>query len=152
MKNSKLIKFNKQLHLFQDRIIKEAKKIDSELIKRVNDKDDELDDYEIDLQVSFYLKDDDPDYREDQDNIIAILNDYVKGISLPDYTEFDFRWDETNHCEFQYWDWHEMKDEHHCWLYHCLYDHTSLTWEDIMRIGSFWADIRVKYQYNYEMS
>ncbi len=146
MQNNELLKFNNQLHLFQDRIIKEAKKLDSELVKRVEDENDELEDYEIELELSFYLKEDDKEYKEDDDNIIMTLKDYVKGIS--DNHRDKFPWDNTNHNEFLFRNNHNMKDEHYCWFYHCLYDHTELTWEDILRIGSFWMDIHVRYQYS----
>ncbi len=89
------------------------------------------------MEVQFCLK-------EDSDNIIAELTEYLKGISTQDH---DHRWDETNHNEFQGWASHEMRDEHHCWLYHCLYDHAHLSWEDILRIGDIWFDIKATYQY-----
>ena len=143
---TELLKLNNRLHLFQNKIIKEAKKLDSELIKRVEDENDELEDYEIDLELSLYLKEDDKEYKEDDDNIIMTLNDYVKGISDK---ECDYPWDDTNHNEFHIRNNpHNMKDEHHCWFYHCLYDHTELTWDDMLRIGSFWMDIHVHYQYS----
>ena len=143
---TELLKLNNRLHLFQKRIIKEVKKLDSELAKRVEDDNDELEDYEIDLELSFYLKVDDTEYKEEDDNIIMTMHEYVKGIS--DKERGDYPWDETNHNEFQHRDFHDMKDEHHCWLYHCLYDHTELTWDDMLRIGSFWMDIHVCYQYS----
>jgi len=42
---------------------------------------------------------------------------------------------------------HPMKGEFHCWLYHCLYDHMNLSWDDILRIGMIWVDIIVFYQH-----
>jgi len=143
---TELLRFNNQLHLFQNRIIKEAKKLDSDLAKRIEDKNNKLQDYEIELELSFYLKEDDKEYKRDDDNIIMVLKDCVTGINDDFY--YEYRWGETNHNEFHLRnDPDNMKDEHHCWFYRCLYDHTELTWDDILRIGSFWMDIHVRYQY-----
>jgi hypothetical protein len=40
-----------------------------------------------------------------------------------------------------------MRGEHHCWWFHHLYDHTHLGWEDLLRIGHIWGDVKVCYQY-----
>ncbi len=64
MKNIELTKFYRRLHRLQVRIIQEAIGIDSELQRRLNDSDDILDDYELEMEVQFCLK-------EDSDNIIA---------------------------------------------------------------------------------
>ncbi len=45
----------------QEKIIKEAVKLDIELSKRVSDETDILDDYEIDLKIHFILRKDDED-------------------------------------------------------------------------------------------
>jgi len=141
----KLQEFNKRVHTTQEKILNEAIKLDDELIKRVEDADDLLDDYEIELEIAFYLKEDDPSYEEDEDNILETLNEYLKGISQIDI-KTDHRWS-SNHNEFLHQTNHPMKDQFHCWLYHCLYDHTHLNWEDILRIGTIWIDIKVDYQY-----
>jgi lysyl-tRNA synthetase class I len=141
----KLQEFNKRLHTTQEKILREAIKLDDELIKRVEDADDLLDDYEMELEIAFYLKEDDPSYEEDEDNILETLNEYLKGISQTDI-KTDHRWS-ANHNEFIHHKNHPMKDDFHCWLYHCLYDHTDLKWEDILRIGTIWIDIKVDYQY-----
>jgi hypothetical protein len=54
--------------------------------------------------------------------------------------------DGKNHNEYQHWDHHPMKDEHHCWLYHSLYDHAPLEWINMLRIGSIKINIEVVYQ------
>jgi len=47
----KLIEFNSRLHTLQNRVIKEAKTVDAQLIKRVQDPEDLLDDYELELEM-----------------------------------------------------------------------------------------------------
>jgi len=121
-------------------IKKECLALMDQLEKRLNDANDWLEDYEIECDISFYLQDDDPDYDEGSDNILVKLwedikfEDWAHGIG-----------DGRNHNEYQHWD-HPMKDEHHCWLFHCLYDHTELGWINMLRIGSIWVDIKVRYQ------
>ena len=44
-----------------------------------------------------------------------------------------------------------MQDEFHCWLYHCLYDHTPLGWEALLRIGHIWVNLSVIYQHTAAM-
>jgi len=148
---TELLKFNNQLHISQNKIIKEVRKLDRELTKKVEDKNDDMIDYEIDLELDFYLKEDDKEWKKGDDNIIMTLNEHLTG--LTDERRDTYPWDDTNHNEFHIrYDPHNMKDEHHCWLYHCLYDHTELTWEDILRIGSFWIDIKVRYQYRTDVN
>ena len=101
--SEELIEFSKRLHLFQDRIIKEAIKIEESLIKRVEDKDDTLEDYDIEFQISFYLKVDDPEYDKCEDNIIARLTEGLKKLAIK--KDKSRRWNNTNHSEFQNWDW-----------------------------------------------
>jgi len=149
----KLIKFNSRLHTLQNKIIKEAKTVDAQLIKRVQDPEDLLDDYELELDISYWLKEDDKDFVEDEDNILATHNEYLKEISLENDKK-NWCWGDRNHNIFENSD-HIMSDEHHCWLYHCLYDHLihpvgsadRLSFDDILRIGLIWFDLKVTYQY-----
>jgi hypothetical protein len=57
-----------------------------------------------------------------------------------------WKWSE-NHNEFFGKTNHFMKNEYHCWWFHCLYDHNNLEFEDILKIGKIWSDIKVYYQY-----
>ena len=76
-----LLKLNLRLQKLQEKIIKEALKLDMELSKRVNDKTDILDDYEIELEINFILKEDDKEFKEDDDNFITVIFEYLKGMS-----------------------------------------------------------------------
>lgn len=40
-----------------------------------------------------------------------------------------------------------MRNEYYCWWFYCLYDHNNLQFEDILKIGKIWIDIKVYYQY-----
>ena len=141
----RLLKLNLRLENLQEKIIKEAVKLDIELSKRVADETDILDDYEIDLKIHFILRKDDENYKEDDDNFVTEINEYLKGISKKSNT---YPWSlEDNNNEFRGWKNHPMLNKYHCWWFHCLYDHNDLEWEDILKIGEFWSDLKVYYQY-----
>ena len=141
----RLLKLNLRLQNLQEKIIKEAVKLDIELSKRVAYKEDILDDYEIDLKIHFILRKDDENYKEDDDNFVTEIKEYLKGISKKSDS---YPWSlEDNHNEYRAWENHHMQNKYHCWLFHCLYDHNHLSWEDMLRIGNFWSDLKVTYQY-----
>lgn len=72
---------NQRLLKLQEKILKEAIKIDEELLKRVEDKNDLLDDYEIEFELIFILKQSDKEFNEDNDNFITTITEYVKKVS-----------------------------------------------------------------------
>ncbi len=141
----RLLKLNLRLENLQEKIIKEAVKLDIELSKRVADETDILDDYEIDLKIHFILRKDDENYKEEDDNFVTEINEYLKGISKKSNT-YPLSL-EDNHNEYRAWENHPMQNKYHCWWFHCLYDHNHLEWEDILKIGEFWSDLKVYYQY-----
>jgi hypothetical protein len=141
----RLLKLNLRLQNLQEKIIKEAVKLDIELSKRVAYKEDILDDYEIELELRFILKEEDKEFKEEDDNFITVINEYLKGISKKSDI---YPWNlEDNHNNFRAGSNHPMRDEYHCLWFHCLYDHNHLSWEDMLRIGEFWSDLKVTYQY-----
>lgn len=104
-------------------------------------------DYEIAFEISFYLDENDPDYTNYDDNILAILI---------------FRWksehewnsllsNDLNYNIFQNDSDHPLRNEHHCYLFHRLYDHTDLSWNDILRIGMVWFEIKTTFQNSYSL-
>lgn len=129
---------NDRLKKLQDKLLKEAIKLDKKLLKRVADKNDFLYDYEIEIEISFYLK-------ENEENIFSTIEEYLKNISLNKDKDI-WKWS-GNHNEFFGKTNHSMINEYHCWWFHCLYDHNNLEFEDILKIGKIWSDIKVYYQY-----
>lgn len=127
----------------QEKILKETIKIDEELLKRFEDENDLLDDYEIEFELKFILKEDDKEFKEDNDNFIATITEYLKEISK---NKHNFLWSlDENHSDLS--KTHPMSDFSHSWWFHCLYDHCHISWEDMLRIGDFWSDVKVTYQY-----
>jgi len=137
-----------QLHLLNKKLIDIEKKLKTDILnlhliaeKRIKDPLDWIEDYEVEIYITFLLSEDDSYYDEDLDNILVQLTEYS-----PKYLDVNHISDGVNHSEFQHWDNHIMQKEHHCWFYHCLYDHTDLGWVDILRIGSIWVDVAIEYQ------
>ena len=120
----KLNSINERLYDLERRVVPRAKQIDlcAKDIKEAYD-------HFCELLLSFYSKDKLlMRYEEFMDH----ANDYF-------YTE--------NQNEFRNWPTHEMSGEWHCWFYHCLYDHTSLSWDEILTIDRMEGKLRSWYDY-----
>jgi hypothetical protein len=118
----------------------------AELNARVEAPEDWLCDYEIELGVSFWLRQDDPAYREDDDNIMVTLHERLTHrreddtFSIGDGRNYNGVPPDSGLAP-------TLGTEPHCWLYHRLYDDSDLTWNDLLRIGHIWVDMQVIYQY-----
>lgn len=120
----KLNSINERLYDLERRVVPRAKQIDlcAKDIKEAYD-------HFCELLLSFYSKDKLlMRYEEFMDH----ANDYF-------YTE--------NQNEFRNWPTHEMSGEWHCWFYHCLYDHTDLSWDEILTIDRMEGKLRSWYDY-----
>ena len=40
----------------------------------------------------------------------------------------------------------DTAEQHHCYLFHQLYDHTHLAWQDIIEIDEVWMEVNVDFQ------
>jgi hypothetical protein len=61
--------------------------------------------------------------------------------------------DGVDHFETLRQDLAPFRGQHHCWLYHELYDHDygpgrpQLGFRDLLRIGQIWVDLKVAVQF-----
>lgn len=138
---TRLKKLNDKLADLEKNIKREALSLIDKAEPRVADQNDWVEDYEIECFITLSLREDDPDYCEDSDNILVQLWEIGKTSKQWEYGVGDG----NNHNEFAHWN-HPMKDEYHCWLFYCLYDHTDLGWINMLRIGFIWVDVEVIYQ------
>ena len=121
---------NRFLKAYEMKIVREVESLYAYAMKKETDPDEWMESFEgIELKVHFYLKENDEAWDEecDDDNIIVTMMDYVMKLPLTfmgtgeDHTLVNIAPD---------------IGEIHCWMFHSLYDHTHLSWDDILRIGS----------------
>lgn len=120
----KLNSINERLYDLECRVVPRAKQIDlcAKDIKEAYD-------HFCELLLSFYSK----------DELLMRYGQFMNHIDDYFYTE--------NQNEFRNWPTHEMSGEWHCWFYHCLYDHTDLSWDEILTIDRMDGKLRSWYDY-----
>ena len=120
----KLNSINERLYDLERRVVPRAKQIDlcAKDIKEAYD-------HFCELLLSFYSK----------DELLMRYGQFMNHIDDYFYTE--------NQNEFRNWPTHEMSGEWHCWFYHCLYDHTDLSWNEILTIDRMDGKLRSWYDY-----
>ncbi len=120
----KLNSINERLYDLERRVVPRAKQIDlcAKDIKEAYD-------HFCELLLSFYSK----------DELLMQYGQFMNHIDDYFYTE--------NQNEFRNWPTHEMSGEWHCWFYHCLYDHTDLSWDEILTIDRMDGKLRSWYDY-----
>ena len=99
---------------------------------------DRLWDYNLDVRISFALREDDPAWRDDSDNQVAEAGDFSLDCQWPDGYDQSFPMP-------------------HGGVMHCLrlyggYEHGHVDYRDISRIGTVHVDVMVTYQYAYDLS
>lgn len=135
--HKKLKAINAELIILEKKLLARAIRLDKQLQIEFTDELDEMIDYELEATIECYYGLDEP----------CILKELLKGVSLANNR---LRWglgDNENHNTFEHRENHPMKDDRHCWLFHCLYDHEGMSWEDIANIKCFFIDIHTRYQY-----
>lgn len=120
----KLNSINERLYDLERRVVPRAKQIDlcAKDIKEAYD-------HFCELLLSFYSK----------DELLMRYGQFMNHIDDYFYTE--------NQNEFRNWPTHEMSGEWHYWFYHCLYDHTDLSWDEILTIDRMDGKLRSWYDY-----
>jgi len=102
---------------------------------------------QLKASVSFYLKLDDPLYDLENNIEMTTLYEYLESFAALD-APFGLC-DGVNHNEFQHFPDHPLRQQHHCWLFHCLYDHTKLGWINILRIGEMELELVATFSTNH---
>ena len=130
--NEKLVQVEKRIKQDFERLLPQCEQMR---------KDGVIDDFEIEAEVSLWLDEKDPAHRDDDDNIMA-----VSRYNAWFYADSDFGLDDRkNHNDCQFFDGDSGQGEHHCRLFHELYNHKEL-WDDILRADMIWLDVVVRRQ------
>lgn len=144
--NNVLAADRERLRAFNERLKRLEEKFDpilkaklDELQARKENPGDWMQDFNLDYVITFYLREDDPDFDENDDNVLWQIETIYFEDEAPSRklgnTEID-------HKEDHPW----FEGEIHCYLYHELYDHTPLDWRDLLRIGDIWVDLKIEEQ------
>ncbi len=141
----RLRRLNSRLMTIEQQLAKEIQPQLDALNTRLASSSDWLHDYECEGEVTFSIGEADPDYDADHsENWLVKLPLYF---SKTKNVEQVLMIDGSNWNEFRNRDGHPMQSERHCYLYHCLYDHTNIGWSNILRIENIWIDIRYSCQH-----
>ena len=138
----RLKQINAKLTLLEIKLIKRAYPLDKQLQSELATGVDEMIDYELEATIACYG-------GNENDYPLCILRESFKELSVSDKKHRIG--DGGNHNEFEYRENHPLKNDKHCWLFHCLYDHEHLSWEEIAGIEHFWIDIIPRYQYRIDV-
>ena len=112
---------------------------------KVADPNDPMYDYEIDARLDYQLREDDPDYAEDDDNYIATRTEPIKEPR---------DWEGQDHSSSSSLP-SALLVEPHCWLFEDLYSvdygvkSPRLSFRDCLRIGRILVDVQVWQQYEF---
>lgn len=146
-------RLNQRLRLIERRYHAEAVRISKELNRRLHDHDDWMCDYTIELKIILRLREDDPEWVKNDDNIIMVLSEILSnnrpfqdrgfGTSDLNYSESCPR------CKYEF-----NESEVHCYLYRVLYSDYfgCFGWREMLRIGCGQVDLVVTYHAGINLS
>lgn len=143
-----LFEFNKRLSELEKSVVQEVILRNAELEERVADPNDWLADYDINIEMSFYLREDDPEWKDDKDCYISITFEApkallaIRGSKAPSaYKPMYVLRPEANFCSLPAE--HPLSTFRHCWYFHQLYAVKQVSFQNLLRIGTVWADVIV---------
>ncbi len=145
-----LTAMNNRLSGIEKQLKKEALEIITSLNKRTGNKNDWISAYDIGCTMKFLLRKDDPAYAKRKDNILASFDETLGILRYSDKSLLASE-ENWNNIALMESDCPE-KPEHHCWFYHQLYDHTGISWEDILRIGDIRVNIHISLQHDLKLT
>ena len=144
---AQLVALNRRLSGISNHIRQVKDEVTPLLQAKVADPNDLMMDYEIDAVIDYVLREDDPDYAPDDDNILTTRH-LSLSVDLPsdamDWSESIMQTD--------------LRAKPHCWLFHDLYDHDygrespRVPFRDCLRIGHIFVDVIVRQQYEFQVN
>lgn len=148
-----LLRLNRRLTDLETYLVAVGRQESARLDVRVADPDDPLTDYEIQATLDFILREDDPAFDEDDDNILTVRTIFLKYPERDEGPLGDAK------------DWREplayypgdLGKTPHCWLFHDLNGHSygleqpCLSLRDCLRVGNIWLDVAVIHQTNLDI-
>jgi hypothetical protein len=145
-----ILRLNRQLLEAEKAVRSEYSRIKAELDTRLAQGDDFLTDYNIEptICMQILLQNEENEWEEPIEGIYCELNEYLSPDSI--WRFFIDAFDENN----EPLNWNNLlgdasnhfKNDFIHYGIHELYEHTPLAWEDILKIRSIWAEVKVDYQ------
>jgi hypothetical protein len=149
-----ILRLNAALFEANALVNEEYDRLKSELETREKSEDKFLTDYNIDKKITMMIEtlDEDGEWEEPWGGIYDILNNYIGHDSVNASTiatigDHDIRddgplnWNITRGTASE-----QFKDDFIHYGIHCLWHHTPLAWEDILKIRSLWTEVNIDYQ------
>ena len=141
---TKFRKVNVRLREYEKVMKQEVENLYTYAQDRLVNKNDIVIDFEIEINLYFYLDEQHPAYNEDDsDNILTILYTTKYDIKC----EHGFG-DKKDHNTLPAREGTAMEHDKHCAVFHALYDHTELHYQELLTIGSFELDIKLHLEYD----
>jgi hypothetical protein len=136
-----LLQLNDSLTQLEDRFLPILDVKLKELQARVDDPSDWMTEFNLDYVITFYLREDDPEYDDADDNILMQLQSSHFFREAQDRV-WGFGATHVDHAiSFKC-----FSGEKHCYTYHQLYDHCHLDWRDLLRIGNLYVELKINEQ------
>jgi hypothetical protein len=143
-----LLALNRQLKVVTRHLRAVAEDVTPRLEAKLADPDDPMVDYEIEARIDYVLREDDPDYDQDDDNLLTSRDESLMLQRLALIESDDFAEPQLPAG---------LAAEPHCWLFHDLYDHDygrqspRLSFRNCLRIGRIHVDVQMWQQYDFNV-
>jgi hypothetical protein len=142
---SQLLQLNRRLHEITGFLLAVADDVTPRLDAKVADPDDPVYDYKADARIDYQLREDDPEFADDDDNFLTSRTEPLECLLETHRTDWSEAPMQAN-----------LKAEPHCWLFHDLYDHDygrqspRVPLRDCLRIGKIFVDVQIWQQYAFD--
>lgn len=144
---ARLLSLNRYLSEITATLRQTSVNVRKQMAAKVASPEDPMCDYELCVRIYYQLREDDPEYREDDDNFLTERSFSIKN--------------PEENLDFEEWNCRplptDLRNEPHCWLFYDLYDHEhglekpALSFHDCLRIGIIWVDMDISQQYMFEL-
>ena len=140
--HEKLQKLNAKLIVVEKTLLASIIRLDTTLQHELNDNIDDLVGCALQVDIQCY---------NDVENAepLCILDEEVSRLSIQKIRDKRFYvGDDHNHNTFP----NTFPQEHLCWLFHCLYEHTDLSAKEIASITNLFVEIKSMRQYDFTLA
>ncbi|WP_169975945.1 MULTISPECIES: hypothetical protein [unclassified Campylobacter] len=121
---AEMMKINSVLQDIQETLISKAILYENELKQKL--KDGIINGFDMNYEVTFYLNEKDPLYKDDEDNVVAIINEPLNMSKEIKQPTFQNRWRRNCNEYLGLSAFKKLNKDYHCYLFHALCNHTSL--------------------------